>query len=301
MSDRRQKRPVAMPAFRISGLLITLVVIGLSVYTLHNRSLTSVSSQDSPQNSAAPAKPAPSPPQKEKPPQPLAEKDPQEFKHFLHEAALIQDKSYSVRPAENRAYWRTIGWVERQSIDDLKKQTFPEVSFNDLVQYPQKFRGQLIRIGLSIRKVSSREVVDLQGQPRKLYELWGWPTDSSGWFYDVVTPDLPPGIPVGDGIEATVTAYGYFFKLQGYQPANAKPNVRPLVAPMLIGRVSPVTTVAPPAPENWAALIVLFIGTVIVAAAIIGWFVAAKRTPGMRTRSSLDLPEPMDWKEADDE
>ena len=38
--------------------------------------------------------------------------------------------------------------------------------------------------------------------------------------------------------------YGYFFKLQGYQPADSKPNARPLVAPMIIGRVAPVAGAA---------------------------------------------------------
>ena len=81
-------------------------------------------------------------------------------------------------------------------------------------------------------------------RPKKLYELWGVPTELDGWWYVVVTPELPPGFPVGKNVEVTTTVYGYFFKLQGYQQFDAKPDARPQLAPMIIGRVAPVAVVA---------------------------------------------------------
>jgi hypothetical protein len=294
MSDRTRTRPAAIPTFRISCLLLTLAVIGLTIHTLHNRSLTVAARADAPQPSTVPTPPAPTPP---KPQTPVADKNSPEFKRFLHESEVIQDRSTSTRPAENRAYWRVLSWVDSQSIDDLKRQPFHEISFNDLVQYPKKYRGELVRVELSIRKVSTREVEDLAHRPRKLYELWGWPTNSSGWFYDILTPELPPGFPIGDNVDAAVTAYGYFFKLQGYQPANAKPNVWPLAAPLLVGRVSPMLTAAAPSPETGIAGIVLIVGCAIVVAVVVGWCVAAKRKPTMKIESSLALPDPSDLEE----
>jgi hypothetical protein len=38
-------------------------------------------------------------------------------------------------------------------------------------------------------------------------------------------------------LEERATFYGYFLKLQGYYRAGAKPDERPLAAPLLIGRV----------------------------------------------------------------
>ena len=79
----------------------------------------------------------------------------------------------------------------------------------------------------------------------KFYELWGVPTELDGWWYVVVTPELPAGFPMGRNLSATVDAYGYFFKLQGYHQFDAKPDGRPLWAPMIIGRVTPVAGCRP--------------------------------------------------------
>lgn len=54
--------------------------------------------------------------------------------------------------------------------------------------------------------------------------------------------ELPEGVPVGTNVAVKVRVEGYFFKLQGYQPGNAKPNRAPLKAPMLIGRVKQIGT-----------------------------------------------------------
>jgi hypothetical protein len=267
-----------------------VVVIGLTIRTLHNRSLVAAAPDPSP-HPAAPTGSAQTP---SKPQPSLAERDPVEFKRFLHESEVIQDRSTSIRPLENRAYWRVLSWVEGQSVDCLKKRPFPDVSFNELVQHPAQRRGQLVRVELLVRRATSFEVADRTKQRRKLYELWGWPAASDGWLYVVVTPGLPPGFPTGETVEATVTAYGYFFKLQGYQPADAKPNARPLVAPLLVGRVSPVAVVTGSTPQYGLMAVVLIVGVAIVAVAVVGWFVAAKRTSGPRVPPSLPWPDPTD-------
>ena len=44
-------------------------------------------------------------------------------------------------------------------------------------------------------------------------------------------------MPIGPNIQEDVRFVGYFFKLQGYEPAKAAPGAMPEVAPTFIGRV----------------------------------------------------------------
>ena len=118
-----------------------------------------------------------------------------------------------------------------QSLAELKDRDPPEAVFQQLRQHPGKYRGKLLELELSVRRVVTYDVEkENPAGVKRLYELWGWPTAGRGWFYVVVTPDLPPGFPTDIDISQTVRVYGYFFKLQGYQPANAQPNAAPLAA-----------------------------------------------------------------------
>jgi hypothetical protein len=48
-----------------------------------------------------------------------------------------------------------------------------------------------------------------------------------------------------------VKVEGYFLKLQGYQPGNAKPNARPIRAPLLIGRIQRMASSANAQPADY--------------------------------------------------
>ena len=115
------------------------------------------------------------------------------------------------------------------------------------------------------------------------------PTELDGWWYVVVTPELPPGFPMGKNLGVTTTVYGYFFKLQGYQQFDAKPDGRPLLAPMIIGRVAPVAVVAAPAPWNPLSVIVLVVGGLILVVVLSVGLSAARRKPVSRHGNVLRL------------
>jgi hypothetical protein len=199
------------------------------------------------------------------------------------------------------AYWRVMDWVQSQSLADFQARSLPQPPFQNFLQQPDKYRGRPVRVALQIRKVQSIEFDDQKGKPRKLYELWGVPTELDGWWYVVVTPDLPPGFPEGKAVEATTTVYGYFFKLQGYQQLDAKPNARPLVAPLILGRVAPARVVAAPTGiQNILGGIVVLIGSLILVVVIVGWIIAARRKPTV-SRIEDQIEESLTWPDAADE
>jgi hypothetical protein len=303
MSDRRRLRSTstAIPIFRIASLLIMLAVIGLTIYNLQPKTPVGVAVPDAQESAPQDMQPNSQPAEMvaAKPPKdrkPVADEDPKQWEQFRRDSEAILDRSTVTHGYELPAYWRVVDWVQSQSLADLKARSFPEVSFHDLLNYPGKYRGKPVRVELLIHVVESKDVESRKKgvKPKKLYELWGRPTALNGWLYDVVTPELPPGFPQGRDVEVTTTVYGYFFKLQGYQPFDAKPDARPLLAPVIIGRVTPAAVVASPAPPSPAVSNVVWLAvSAIFVVMIIGWIVVSRRR-----RPLPQTEEPLEWPDA---
>ena len=141
----------------------------------------------------------------------------------------------AIQREEMPAYDRVVGWVVNQPFSLLRKRARTDITFNDLVQSPNKHRGQLIELELNVQLLRKIEEQIPSGVP--LYEAWGFTNDSGAWLYDTIVVDLPKGMPIGTRISEQVRFVGYFFKVQAYQPPLAKPRDPPLPAPMLIGRL----------------------------------------------------------------
>lgn len=139
---------------------------------------------------------------------------------------------------EMPAYWRLFRWVQHQSTAQLRARATKNVVFNRFIRDPGKQRGKLFQLELNVRKVVSYDAPKNSAGVKKVYEIWGFTRESQAWLYAVLVEDLPEGMPVGTNIDERVAFTGYFFKLQGYYEAGAGPRDKPLVAPLLIGRVT---------------------------------------------------------------
>ncbi len=64
---------------------------------------------------------------------------------------------------------------------------------------------------------SSRRGEESRGVP--LYEVWGFTSESRDRLYVAIVVDLPKGMPIGPSVYEKARFTGYFFKLQGYEPA----------------------------------------------------------------------------------
>jgi hypothetical protein len=106
-------------------------------------------------------------------------------------------------------------------------------------------------------------------------------------------------MPIGSSVEEQATFYGYFLKLQGYEPGGAKPNERPLAAPLLIGRmVWHSAAVAKAEGERFSQMFWLVIAGAGLAVAAGVWLIvrlAGGSTSAARGRTLGPLPAvPMD-------
>ncbi len=212
----------------------------------------------------------------------LDDRNPEEREAFRRESDVVLDDQLLIHKGEMPAYRRLFRWVTSQSVEELAARRPQEPTFQQLMQHPNKYRGKLVMLELRVSRAErDPETVANPVGVKNVYEMWCWPTSGRGWLYDVVVPELPPGFPTGSELSQHVRVYGYFFKLQAYQPANAKPNAPPLVAPLIVGKIdwAPRRTETNPA-ENMLSLIIAVIGGGVLVVVIGSWFVAARRKKG---------------------
>ena len=152
--------------------------------------------------------------------------------------SLVSDNSFRIHKREMPAYWMLIDQVNHEPIEQLLGKSKVNPRFHDLYTAPSKHRGDLVQIVLNVRRVIPYPIeVENSAGVKKLYELWGWTDEAKAWLYCCITSELPPGFPESGEVIEKATLVGYFFKLQAYQPGGAAPNAKPLVAPLILGRV----------------------------------------------------------------
>ena len=157
--------------------------------------------------------------------------------------SLVQDNTFEIQQREMPAYWSLMSMVGQATFESMTQEARHDFVFNDFYRHAEKNRGGLASMTLNVRRVQKYAAQEGNAANVKdLYEVWGWSNQAKAWLYVFVTPNLPAGISIGEHVQHRVTFVGYFFKLQAYQPALAKPGDQPLVAPLFVGRFEPITT-----------------------------------------------------------
>ncbi len=161
------------------------------------------------------------------------DEDAEERESAREEFQAVGDK-VPLGKEEMPAYWRLMSWEEHQSTRSLFERSTKDVTFKQLWQDPQKWRGKLVQIPVHLRR--TEKVSDVADNPVGLttvYEVWGWNSDSQPYWYWMVCPRLPPQMPSGGDIYEEATFVGYFLKLLPYEDHQGKT----LATPLLIGRL----------------------------------------------------------------
>jgi hypothetical protein len=123
----------------------------------------------------------------------------------------------------------------------------------------------------------------------QLYEVWGFTKESRDRLYVAIIVDLPKGMPIGPSVYEKAKFAGYFFKLQGYHSAGAKPGAVPDKSPLLIGRLEwePSPVAKPPVDTTqewtWGLGLLAVIGFVFV----LRWIILRRRRPEPAIRSAM--------------
>ena len=231
----------------LTGLLM-LVVLGMLIAQSANPNNWRwlVANRPTEQPTAQPPKkiPAPTGPTDEAPEQADAARE---------ELQAVTDGTLQLGPEEMEAYDRLVAWTAHQSFARLWQRAKRNVWYTDLHDAANRRRGELIALELEINR-AQHVGENRDGVP--LTEVWGATEESRGRLYALIVVGYPKGMPLGFDIrreygKVRARFAGYFLKLQGYQPASARPGARPERAPLLIGRVEWTPTPVPLVDNTW--------------------------------------------------
>ena len=181
----------------------------------------------------------------------------------------VTDRTLYIQREETFAYNQVLHWVHNQPWAVMEKRAKKGVIYDQLVAEPEKYRFAIVEWDLDVRLI--RDWSDLTGPGgERLYEVWGMRSDSGNRLYDAMVIDLPKEMRVGKVWEKAKVV-GYFFKVQAYEPGGAKPNARPLAAPLLIGRIKWEPTVIPPVSSSDWTWGLVAVAVLVVVAAVLGF------------------------------
>jgi hypothetical protein len=220
------------------------------------------------------------------------DEDPEEKEAAAEQFQAISDGTAHIQPEEMPAYNRLLKWVQNQSLAQMRRRAKKDVAFTQFYQQPDKYRGKLCELELNVRRILKETHNNLT-----LYEIWGWTAESRSGLYVGVVIDLPKGMPSGPDVYEKAVLVGYFFKLQGYQPADAKPNAAPLKAPLLIGRLLWRPTEKPQVQRSdwyWGLFLLLgFLAFIIIRWSLLLWKPRRKYTTSsvLTKRGGLSVQE----------
>jgi hypothetical protein len=190
-----------------------------------------------PQGPPAEAPPAQGPPAEPPNVEPgPTDEDPEQAEAIEYEFQAVSDRTLWIKPEEMIPYNRIVLWVLNQTTVAMRKRARSDLTFNDFLQSPKQYRGQLVEFTLNARLVHNCPEPPVYPSP--LLEVWGPSPESGSFPFAAIVVDLPKGIPVGRDINERVRFVGYFFKLQGYSSRGSKPGDPLQLAPMFIGRMT---------------------------------------------------------------
>ncbi len=157
--------------------------------------------------------------------------DPEEADAAREEYQALADRA-PLDGVEMSAYWRQMRWSRGLTFAEMEQSARRDVLFTQLWEEPEKYRGQLIRLRLHVKRALTHEAPQNSAGVKRVYEAWGWTEESRSFPYLVVFSELPPQMPLGPDIHEEAVFVGYFLKQMSYQ---AYDNAR--AAPLLIGRL----------------------------------------------------------------
>jgi hypothetical protein len=139
---------------------------------------------------------------------------------------------------EQYAFSRVLYQASRISAEAFRRGAREDLTYAHLMEQPSRYRGQVVRVQGTLRQLRRYDppLTAKEAGVANLYEGWIFGSHYGTQPWCVVFTDLPPGLKVGDGLNVTVSADGYFFKRYRYRSRGSSKGKPLPEAPLLIGR-----------------------------------------------------------------
>lgn len=168
----------------------------------------------------------------------------------------IKDNTIGIRLEEADAYYRLLDHARRVPAEELDEAGLTDVQYINLMDQPNRFRGEPIRIHGDLFRLRSFTASENQQHISTVYEGWVFTADSSNHPYRILCTSIPRDFEMGEDIRKPVQVTGYFFKREGYA-SNGGMHVAPTLLANQIESYRP-----PGAPPDTDAIVPYMIGFV---------------------------------------
>lgn len=168
-----------------------------------------------------------------------------------------------LRPAENKAFFSVLQALRETPLNKLAEQSSGPVTYTQLLQQPQAYRGELVTLVGRVRRAFRLQAAQNEVGVKNLYQVWLEPADISEPVV-IYLAELPRGFPEGMHLDEQVTAHAVFFKRWPYRAVTGLRS-----APLLLARSFPWQAATrrgpnPPAGDaHWKPMLVI-LGTSVL-------------------------------------
>lgn len=189
------------------------------------------------------------------------------------------------RAAESDAWFHLLKILNDTDATELQKASLGRVGYLQLDQQTDEYRGRLVTLAGTIRKVKRMDAPENAFGIEHYYQLWLQPEARSPQLVVIYSLNVPDDFPPGDELDETATLTGFFFKRWVYQSAGGI-----VTAPLVLAKAfqwQPKPVEAPAPTPAIGEQIMLAIGTATVLALLTVSYVF------VRNRKAQDeLPRP---------
>lgn len=178
------------------------------------------------------------------------------------------------RDDEIDAWFHLLALLDTTDERRLQNASIGRVSFLQLDQQAEWYRGRLVTIGGIVRSAKRLDAPENGFGIEQYYQLWVQPERSSPKLVVVYALNLPAGFPLGASLEAPCTTTGFFFKRWAYQSQEGVTT-----APLILARTidwQPPPVPPPEAPED-EQMVLAFAAALVLAVLIVGYLVVRSR------------------------
>jgi hypothetical protein len=173
---------------------------------------------------------------------------------------------------DSAAYEKLLRQARDASAADLGAQARRDVQFAQLLDKPKNYRGVLLHILGSARRILRYE--SKLSRTGWLYEAWVVTEESQNHPWVCVFEEAPKGMPFGSDVTERVVFNGYFLKLMAYEAGDKK-----RMAPLLVGRIGWSAPTAS-GPDRDVPLTTYFAAAVacLFLISLVRWILSIRRT-----------------------
>jgi hypothetical protein len=219
---------------------------------------------------------------------------------------LVRDDTVFL-PDEAVAWFHLFDVLRQREAAPLEPYSLGSVSYLQLDQQPQAYRGRVVSLQGIVRGAKLVEAPVNAFNVARYYQLWVQPERSSPALIVVYCLTLPTGFPLGDSLESPVSLTGIFYKRWTYASQGGITTAPLLVAKTVTWTPTPVPTpiAGPQAARQVVVAALAALVLALVALALIAWrtrtsggqHVAPANTSVGAALSGLDLQTDADFRD----